>query len=63
MFPRFPEIPLHTKEVLTFMQYIKLQLGCLLVIAYVEITYIKAALQNRIPCNHLFDALDRKSVV
>lgn len=39
------------------MQYIKLQLGCLLVIAYVEITYIKAALQNRIPCNHLFDAL------
>ena len=39
------------------MQYVKLQLGCLLVIAYIEITYIRATLKGRIPCNRFFDAL------
>ena len=39
------------------MQYIKLQLGCLLVIAYIEITYVKVAIQSKIPCNRLFDGL------
>lgn len=39
------------------MYLIKLQLGCLLVIAYMEISYIWVALRNKIPCNRYFDAL------
>ena len=39
------------------MQYIKLQIGCLLVILYIVITYIKATLKEKIPCNRFFDAL------
>lgn len=39
------------------MPFIKLQLGCLLIIAYIEITYIRATLRGRIPCNPFFDAL------
>lgn len=39
------------------MQYFRLQLGCLMVILYVIVTYHKAAVQSRIPRNHLFDAL------
>lgn len=39
------------------MQYFRLQLGCLMVILYVIVIYHKAAVQSRIPRNHLFDAL------
>lgn len=39
------------------MQFFKLQLGCLLVILYIEIMYIRATLRGKIPCNRLFDAL------
>lgn len=39
------------------MQHVKLQIGCLLVIAYIEIVYIRAAMKERIPCNRFFDAL------
>ena len=39
------------------MQYFKLQLGCLLIIAYIEISYIRATLRGKIPCNRLYDAL------
>lgn len=39
------------------MQFFKLQLGCLLVILYIEITYIKATIKGKIPCNRYFDAL------
>ena len=39
------------------MQFVKLQLGCLLVMAYIEITYIRATLRGKIPCNRYFDAL------
>lgn len=39
------------------MQFVKLQLGCLLVMAYIEITYIRATLRGKMPCNRYFDAL------
>ena len=39
------------------MQYFKLQLGCLLIIAYIEISYIRATLRGKITCNRLYDAL------
>lgn len=39
------------------MQFVKLQLSCFLVIAYIEIVYIRATLKGRFPCNRLFDAL------
>lgn len=39
------------------MQFVKLQLGCLLIIGYIEITYIRATLKGKIPCNPFFDAL------
>ncbi len=39
------------------MQYIKLQVGCLIVILYVIVTYVKAADRRHIPCNKLYDAL------
>ena len=39
------------------MQFIKLQIGCLLVISYIEVTYIKATLKGKIPCNKRFDLL------
>ena len=39
------------------MQYIKLQIGCLLVILYIEVTYIKATRKGKIPCNKYFDLL------
>lgn len=39
------------------MQYFRLQLGCLMVILYVIVTYHKATVQNHIPHNRLFDAL------
>ena len=39
------------------MQYFKLQLGCLLIIAYIEISYIRATLRGKIPRNRLYDAL------
>ena len=39
------------------MQFVKLQLGCLLMIAYLEITYIRATRKGKIPCNPFFDAL------
>ena len=38
------------------MQYVKLQLGCLLVILYIVITYIKAT-HRKISCNRYFDVL------
>lgn len=38
------------------MQYVKLQLGCLLVILYIVITYIKAT-HRKISCNRYFDIL------
>ena len=39
------------------MQFVKLQLGCLLVISYVEISYIRETLRGQIPCNRYFDLL------
>jgi len=39
------------------MQFIKLQIGCLLVISYIEVTYIKVTLKGKIPCNKRFDLL------
>lgn len=39
------------------MQFVKLQLGCLLVIAYVEISYIRETLRGQISCNRYFDIL------
>ena len=39
------------------MQFVKLQLGCLLAIAYIEISYIRATMKGKIPCNPFFDAL------
>ena len=39
------------------MQFVKLQVGCLLVILYIEITYIRATTKGKIPCNRQFDAL------
>lgn len=39
------------------MQFLKLQLGCLLAIAYIEISYIRATMKGKIPCNPFFDAL------
>ena len=39
------------------MQFIKLQIGCLLVILYIEVTYIKATLNGKITCNRYFDLL------
>ena len=39
------------------MLFVKLQLGCLLVIAYVEISYIRETLRGQIPCNRYFDCL------
>ena len=36
------------------MQFVKLQLGCLLIIAYVEISYIRETLRGQIPCNRYF---------
>lgn len=36
------------------MQFIRLHIGCLLVILYIEITYIKATSKAKIPCNTLF---------
>lgn len=39
------------------MQYIKLQLGCLLIILYFVITYVKSTAHGKVPCNRQFDAL------
>lgn len=39
------------------MQFVKLQLGCLLVILYIEISYIRETLHGKIKCNRFFDAL------
>ena len=39
------------------MQYIKLQLGCMLTVLYIVITYIRTTLKSKIPCNWLFDGL------
>lgn len=39
------------------MQFIKLQIGCLLVILYIVITYVRATTRGKIPCNRQFDAL------
>ena len=40
------------------MQFVKLQLGCLLVMAYIEIAYIAATLRGKIPCNRFFRRVD-----
>ena len=45
------------KEGACLMQFVKLQLGCLLVMDYIEITYIVDTLRGKIPCNRFFDAL------
>lgn len=39
------------------MQYIRLQIGCLLVVLYIIITYIKATGKGKMSCNRLFDLL------
>lgn len=39
------------------MQYIKLQLGCLVVILYIIVNYVKATIKKDIPCNRLYDTL------
>ena len=38
-------------------QDIRLQLGCLLVLAYIEIPYIRETLRKKIPCNPIYDIL------
>ena len=40
------------------MQFVKLQLGCLLVMAYIEITYIVATLRGQIPLQQVFRRVD-----
>ena len=40
-----------------FMQYVKLQIGCLIVILYIVVTYVRATLKSKFICNKLFDAL------
>lgn len=35
----------------------KLQLGCLIVVLYITIVYIKSTLDKKIPCNRYFDAI------
>lgn len=39
------------------MQYIKLQLGCLLVILYIMAAYVKATRHEKMSCNRIYDAL------
>ena len=39
------------------MIHVKLQLGCLLVILYIVISYIKETTKTKMKCNHFFDAL------
>ena len=39
------------------MQYVKLQIGCLIVILYIVVTYIRATLKSKFICNKFFDAL------
>lgn len=39
------------------MQYVKLQIGCLVVILYIVVTYVRATLKSKFICNKLFDAL------
>lgn len=39
------------------MQFVKLQLGCLLIIMYIVISYIRETLRGQIPCNRRFDIL------
>ena len=39
------------------MQYAKLQICCFLVIVYLNIIYIKATLNKKIPCNKYYDLL------
>ncbi len=39
------------------MQYVKLQIGCLIVILYIVLTYVRATLKSKFICNKLFDAL------
>lgn len=39
------------------MFYIKLQIGCLLVILYIVVTYVKATLGEKLVCNRYFDGL------
>lgn len=39
------------------MQYIKLQLGCLLVILYIMAAYVKATKHEKMSCNRIYDAL------
>ena len=35
----------------------KLQIGCLLILLYFVVVYIKGASLSKIPCNHVFDML------
>lgn len=39
------------------MQYVKSQIGCLIVILYIVVTYVRATLKSKFICNKLFDAL------
>lgn len=39
------------------MIHVKLQLGCLLVILYIVISYIKETTKTKMKCDHFFDAL------
>lgn len=39
------------------MEYIKLQLGCLVIILYLIVTYVRETNDRRIPCNRMFDML------
>ena len=39
------------------MQYFKLQIGCMLVILYIEITYNKEATRGKVPRNLFYDIL------
>lgn len=39
------------------MQYIKLQIGCLVIVLYLIVTYVRETYVRKIPCNRLFDIL------
>ena len=44
------------------MIHVKLQLGCLLVILYIVISYIKETTKTKMKCDHFFDAYDNHSL-
>ena len=39
------------------MEYVKLQIGCLVIVLYLIVTYVRETYYRNIPCNRFFDAL------